>query len=35
MKNGDEIPNVDELLEIIHGDFESIEDVNQLILDDT
>ena len=34
-KNGDEIPNIDELLEIIHGDFESIEDVNQLILDDT
>lgn len=34
-KNGDEIPNVDELLEIIQDDFESIEDVNQLILDDT
>lgn len=34
-KNGDEIPNVDELLDFIQEDFESIEDVNQLILDDT
>lgn len=34
-KNGDEIPNVDELLDLIQEDFESVEDVNQLILDDT
>ena len=34
-KNGDDIPNVDELLDIIQGDFENIEDVNQLLLDDT
>lgn len=34
-KNGDIIPNIDELLDIIQGDFEAMEDVNQLILDDT
>lgn len=34
-KNGDEIPNVDELLDLIQDDFENIEDVQQLILDDT
>ena len=34
-KNGDEIPNVDEILNQIQDDFENIEDVNQLILDDT
>lgn len=34
-RNGDEIPNVDELLDLIQDDFETIEDVNQLLLDDT
>lgn len=34
-KNGDEISNVDELLNLIQDEFEGIEDVNQLILDDT
>ena len=34
-KNGDEIPNVEEILDLIQEDFENMEDVNQLILDDT
>ena len=34
-KNGDEIPNIDEILDQIQDDFENIDDVNQLILDDT
>lgn len=34
-KRGDEIPNVDELLDLIQDDFENIEDAGQLILDDT
>ena len=34
-KNGDEIPNVDGLLDQIQDDFENIDDANQLILDDT
>lgn len=34
-KNGEEIANLDELLDLIQDDFENIEDVNQLILDDT
>ena len=34
-KRGDDIPNVDELLDLIQDDFENIEDAGQLILDDT
>ena len=34
-KNGEEIADLDELLDLIQDDFENIEDVNQLILDDT
>ena len=34
-KHGDDIPNIDELLDIIQDDFENIGDVGQLILDDT
>lgn len=34
-KHGEEIPNVDELLNLIQDDFETIEDAGQLILDDT
>ena len=34
-KCGEEIPNVDELLDLIQDDFENIEDAGQLILDDT
>lgn len=34
-KRGDDIPNVDELLDLIQDDFENIEDSGQLILDDT
>lgn len=34
-KRGEEIPNVDELLDLIQDDFENIEDAGQLILDDT
>lgn len=34
-KRGDDIPNIDELLDFIQNDFENIEDVGQLILDDT
>lgn len=34
-KRGEEIPNVDELLDLIQDDFETIEDAGQLILDDT
>lgn len=35
VKNGEEITNLDELLDLVQDDFENIEDVNQLILDDT
>ena len=34
-KQGDNIPNIDELLDLIQDDFENIEDAGQLILDDT
>lgn len=34
-KRGDDIPNIDELLDLIQDDFENIEDAGQLILDDT
>ena len=34
-KNRDDIPNIDELLDIIQNDFENVEDVSQLLLDDT
>ena len=35
IKRGDDISNIDELLDLIQNDFENIEDVGQLILDDT
>jgi hypothetical protein len=34
-KRGDDIPNVDEVLDLIQDDFENIEAAGQLILDDT
>lgn len=34
-KRGDDIPNIDNLLDIIQDDFENVEDAGQLILDDT